>query len=143
MTAMEQAPATGELNHHALELQRKTKRQQDELVKVLGLENAADKYIECHICHRMWFSERCWQTAAEVRRGVKALKFKNDKDAALKDNIWMQFKGMGWADTHTTLSHNGKKKKIPELQEHLIKIIGMKKGRKVPDNPPSKVPQLK
>ena len=93
MTAMEhQALATRESNNHAMELQRETKRMQDQLVKKEGLEKAHGEYIECLVYHRMFNSDRLWNTAKEVRDGVKALQCKKEKEEALKVNILMRFK---------------------------------------------------
>ena len=82
MAAVDMAPQTRESNNAALELQRKAKRKRDELAKEEGLEKATDEYIECLIFHRMWLSDRCWKTVAEVRSGIKALRYKKDKEEA-------------------------------------------------------------
>ena len=39
------------------------------------------------IYHRMWDSEACWKTVAEVTAGLRGMKTKGGKVAALKDNI--------------------------------------------------------
>ena len=63
----------------------------------------------------MWNLDRCWKTAAEVRKGMKELKYKKDKEQALKDNIQIRFKRFGWEDVRTTWSKDEKKKSIPVL----------------------------
>ena len=68
---------------------------------------------------------------------------KKDKEALLKDNMQMRWKGMGWADCHVAWSKDGKKKTICDLQRALIKIIKDTKGRELCDKPPTKVPKRK
>ena len=74
------------------------------------MEKASHAYIECLIYHRMYHSDRCWKTAAHVKRGLKSLKLKKDKEAALHDNVNMRFKGLGFKEAHTTWSKMGKRK---------------------------------
>ena len=143
MTAMEKAPATREANSRAVERQRELKRQREELAKEETLAKATDEYVECLTYHRMLDSERCWKTEAEVKAGMKAMKFKTHKESALKDNIMMRFKGCGWPDCHVAWSKDSRKKSNAELQRELINIIKKTEGREIPRRPPSKVPQRK
>jgi len=143
MAAMEMAPATRERNNRAVEQQREIKRQREEAAKAEVLRKGQDEYIECLQYHQMWQTEQCWRTEAEVRAGVKALKFKTYKETALKNNILMRWKGQGWPDCHVAWSKDGKKKSIADLQRALIRIIKDTKGWKLRDKPPSKVPQRK
>jgi hypothetical protein len=143
MAAMEMAPATRERNNRAVEQQREIKRQREEAAKAEVLRKGQDEYIECLQYHQMWQTEQCWRMEAEVRAGVKALKFKTYKETALKNNILMRWKGQGWPDCHVAWSKDGKKKSIADLQRALIRIIKDTKGWKLRDKPPSKVPQRK
>ena len=99
ITAMQAAPATGETNSRAVERQRKIRRQREEALKEAILLKGQDEYIECLTFHYMWKAERCLDTEANVKAGVKALRYKKDKEALLKDNIQMRWKGVGWANT--------------------------------------------
>ena len=76
MAAMEQALAMQESINDALNRHREAKHRQDELVKKANLEKASHAYIECLIYHRMYHSDRCWNTVGEVKKGMKSLKFK-------------------------------------------------------------------
>ena len=58
---------------------------------------------------------------------MKALKYKKDQEATLKENIQIRFKG--WFK-------DGKKHSIPWLQARLIEIIQNTKNIRVPDKPP-------
>ena len=107
------------------------------LIKELGLETASVLYIECLIYHQLWLSDRCWKTPAQVRKGMKALKYKKDKESALKENIQICFKRFGWEVARTAWSKDRKKHSIPWLQARLIEIIQNTKNMRVPDKPPS------
>ena len=84
MCTMEMAPETRETNNYEMEHQREAKHKKEESIKELGLEKASVLYIECLIYHQLWLSDRCWKTPAQVRKGMKALKYKKDKESALK-----------------------------------------------------------
>ena len=120
---MEMTPATRDSNNHDLDLQRQAKRDTEKLIKKQGLEKASNEYIGCLIYHKLWNSDRCWKTPAEVQKGVKALIYKKDKEEVLKDNLQMRFKRFGWEEEHSTWSENGRKKPIPVLQAKLIEVI--------------------
>jgi hypothetical protein len=96
--------------------------------------------IERLIHWTMKNSDRYWKSAAEVKAGLRKLKYVKDKEAALKDNVNIRFSGFGWVDCHTTWLKNGKKKTIPELTDRLIEIIKMTRQREIPDKPPACVP---
>ncbi len=51
------------------------------------LENADDDYIDALIYLRMWSTDACWKTVSDVTEGLKYLKYKKDKIAAVKDYI--------------------------------------------------------
>lgn len=143
MCAMQFAPATRQSNSDALDAQRRAKRQKEEALKQLGLEKATEEHIECLIYHMMYGSERFWKTTDEVREGMKGLRYKKDKEQALKDNIQMRFRGLGWVDCHTTWSKDGKKKTLHTLQGRFIEILGLTDGWEVPEKPLTKVPRRK
>ena len=81
----------------------------------------------------MWDSDRLWKTAGEVKKEVRDLELKKEKELGLKDNIQMKYKGLGRVEAKTTWYKNGKKKTIAELQDHLIEIIKLTKQWHVPD----------
>ena len=66
-----------------------------------GLEDAEDEFIESLIYHKMWDSDACWKSTAEVTSGLRRIKTKCGKYAALKDNIRIRWKGLGWAECET------------------------------------------
>ena len=58
----------------------------------------------------MWNSDLSWKTDVKVKKEVRALKLNKEKESGLKENIQMQYKGLGGVETKTTWSNNGKKK---------------------------------
>ena len=84
--------------------------------------------------------DRAWKTVADVRKGVKYLKYNKDKMAVLRDNIQIRYLGMGRADAKKNWSDNRKQKTIPQLTDRLIEIIKMFKNVPVPDNPNTTMP---
>ena len=61
----------------------------------------------------MWYSDRQWKTSREVKKDVRALKLKKEKESGLKDNIQVHYKGLGQVETKTTQYKHEKKKSIP------------------------------
>ena len=143
MLAMKRAPAVRKTNSDKQERFELQKRSRDKVVMEEGWEAMTEKMIDCLIYRRMWDSDRAWKTAKAVRDGVKALKFKYEKVAALQDNIQMHYLGMSRDDAQTNWSKGNVPKTVPEYVERLIEIFKMYRGRKVPDELESTMPELK
>ena len=58
MCAVQEAPATRQLNIDAMYRQRNAKQERDNLVKQEGLWKATDEFIQCLIYRQMWDSDR-------------------------------------------------------------------------------------
>ena len=82
------------------------------------------------IYHRMWDSEACWKTVADVTAGLRDIKTKGEKVAALKDNIRIQWKGLGWMECETRWTVDGHELTIPELENRLKELIRMQQKKK-------------
>ena len=128
-----------------LERQRKFREEKDELVEMEELENAEDDYIDALIYLRMWSTDACWKTVSDVTEGLKRLKYKKDKIAALKDNIRIRWLGFGWEWCETKWSNNRVQLSIAQLASRLKEIIKLQNKNKleVLDAPDAKVPQRK
>ena len=87
MMCMEDSPATRKSNNDNLERSRSWWAQKEELVKLKGLEDAEDEFIESLIYHKMWNSDACWKIIREVSDGLRRIKTKSGKYASLKDNV--------------------------------------------------------
>ena len=95
MCSVQEAPDTVPSNTDAMDRHFNSKQERDDLMKRGGLENATDEFIQCLIYRQMWDSDRLWKTAGEVKKEVRDLELKKEKESGLKDNIQMQYKGMG------------------------------------------------
>ena len=67
MCVVQEAPAIRQLNTNAMDRQRNSKQDRDNLVKQEGLEKATDAFIQGIIYRHMWDSGRQWKTAGEVK----------------------------------------------------------------------------
>ena len=123
ITCMEDAPQTRIKNNNNLSRARKWKLQKEEAEKDKGNKDAEDEFIECMIYHRMWDSEACWKTVAEVTAGLRDINTKGEKVAALKDNIRIRWKGLGWIECETRWTVDGQKLIIPDLENRLKELI--------------------
>ena len=140
---MKCAPAVRKSNSDKQERFELQKRSRGKVLMEEGHEAMTDKMIDRLICRRMWDSDRAWKTAKAVRDGVKSLKFKYEKVAALQDNIQMHYLGMSRDDAQTNWSKNNVAKTIPQYVDRLIEILKIYKGKKVPDEPESTMPARK
>ena len=113
MCAVQESTATIQKNNNSMYRQSNARQQRDNLVKREVLEKATDEFIQFLIHIQMWDSRRLWNTAGEVKKEVRYLKLKRDKDSGLKYNIQIHYKGLGKVEAITTWSNNGKNKTIP------------------------------
>lgn len=132
-TAMKYKTATKKANNIGLERVYRVKQQKEEVMRLAGIKKASEEYIQCLIYHTMSKSDRCWKTAADVRKGLANIQYVKDQELALKDNIQMRYLGMGFNDCHTTWTKDRKKKGIDVLAKRLIEIIKLTRGRPTPD----------
>ena len=133
MCALQEATATRQSNIDAMDRHRNDKQERDNTTKREVLDKAIDEFIQCIICRYMWDSDRRQKTDNEVKKEVRALKLKREKESSLNDNIQMHYKGLGRLRAKTTWSKNGKKKTIPKCQDRLIEIIKLTKQWNIPD----------
>ena len=143
MTAMKFAPAIRKPNNNKQTRFKEKKRERDKLVMQEGNDKITNLMIDRLIYRRMYESDRAWKTVAVMRKGVKDLKYNNDKMACLRDNIQMHYLGMGRADAQTNWSESCKQKTTPQLTDRLIEIIKMFNNVLVPDEPNTTMPQIK
>ena len=91
----------------------------------------------------MWDSEACWKTVAEVTAGLRDIKTKGGKFTALKDNIRIRWKGLGWMECETRWSVDGHELILPKLENRSKELIRMQQKKKwvIPEKPEVLVPQ--
>ena len=143
MTAVKLAPAVRKTNNNNHTRFEEKNRERDESVMQEGNNKMTDLIINRLIYRRMYESDGAWKTVAAVRKGVEDLKYNKYKMAGLRDNIQMNYLGMGRADAQKNWSDNLKQKTTPQFTDRLIDIIKMFKNVPVTDDPNTTMPQRK
>ena len=123
MVCMEDSTAVRKRNDDLIERQRKFRQEKDDLVETKELDSAEDDYIDVLIYHRMGSTDTCWKTVGEVTEGLKRLKYKKDKIAALKYNVRICWIGYGWEECETKWSKDRMQLSIAQLASCLKEII--------------------
>jgi hypothetical protein len=142
MAAMENASATRESNNHALNRMREYRQQKEDALKEVNLEKATTEYIGNLIYHAMNKSDRYCSTKDEMNDMLNSLQYKKDKEALIKDNINIRWRGFGWSEWATTWSKDGRGKTIQQLKSHFFELSD-KENRDIPDKPAPGIPLRK
>lgn len=142
MAAMENASATRESNNHALNRMREYRQQKEDALKEVNLEKATTEYIGNLIYHAMNKSDRYCSTKNEMNDMLRSLQYKKDKEALIKDNINIRWRGFGWSEWATTWSKDGRGKTIQQLKSHFFELLD-KENRDIPDKPAPGIPLRK
>ena len=82
------------------------------------MADKGDEYITSLIFHAMWGTAACWTTVSQINKGLKGLKFKKDKQQALKDNIQMWWKGFGIKNAKLHGQKVGGRRVLQSLQKY-------------------------
>ena len=95
--AMKDAPATKLCNNEDLAFQAKARRAKEEMIKANNLEKATEEYIEGMYYRKMYDSAACLKGDVRVVHcELKKLTSDTARYDALKENITIQVKGLGW-----------------------------------------------
>jgi hypothetical protein len=141
LTAITDAPATQKQNNDDLERQAKARRIKEELIKEKNLEKATEEYIDALYYYQMNFLPACWKTDPKiVATELKKLTLETMRYSALKENITIRVKGLGWEWCHHAWSKDGKKYSVLELARHLRWITKEEKKYDIPTGPSINVP---
>ena len=94
---MKDAPATKLCNNEDLAFQAKARRAKEEMIKANNLEKATEEYIEGMYYCKMYDSAACLKGDVRVVDcELKKLTSDTARYDALKENITIQVKGLGW-----------------------------------------------
>ncbi len=105
--AMKDAPATRLRNNEDLALQAKARCVKEEMIKK-NMEKATEEYIEGMYYRKMYDSAACWKGNVRViDHQLKKLTSDTAQYDALKENIMMRVKGLGWDWCKHAWSKNG------------------------------------
>ena len=142
--AMKDAPVTKLRNNEDLALQAKARRAKEEMIKAKNMEKATEEYIEGMYYRKMYDSAACLKGSVRVvDRELKKLTSDTARYDALKENIMIRVKGLGWDWCKHAWSKNGQQYSIKELADHLRWIIKEERKRHIviPSEPPVNVPK--
>ena len=141
---MKDAPVTKLRNNEDLALQAKARRAKEEMIKAKNMEKATEEYIEGMYYRKMYDSAACLKGSVRVvDRELKKLTSDTARYDALKENIMIRVKGLGWDWCKHAWSKNGRQYSIKELADHLRWIIKEERKRHIviPSEPPVNVPK--
>ena len=83
-----------------------------------------EDYIDALYYHKMYHSNACWKgNQRVVSRELKKLTSQTSKYLAIKENINMRVKGLGWDLCKHAWSRGQHKYTVFELAKHLQMII--------------------
>ncbi len=93
-------------------------------------------YINALYYHKMYNSDACWKGSPRiVSCQLKNLSSEKAKHTAIKENIQMCVKGLGWEWCKHSWFKDGRKYTMYELAKHLQMIITKEKSFVVPNKP--------
>jgi len=108
------------------------------------MEKATEEYIEGMYYRKMYDSAACLKgNVRVVDCELKKLTSDTARYDALKENIMIRVKGLGWEWCKHAWSKNGRQYSIKELADHLKWIIKEERKRHIviPSEPPVNVPK--
>ncbi len=102
------SPSDHPNNNEDLALQAKARRAKEEMVKTKNMEKATEVYIEGMYYRKMYDSAACLKGDVRViDRELKKITSDTARYDALKENIMIQVKGLGWDWCKHAWSKNG------------------------------------
>jgi hypothetical protein len=137
LVALKDAPKTRKRHSDELESHARARRVREELIRERNDKKMTEDYIDALYYHKMYNSDACWRgSPGIVSRELKKLSSDRAKYTAVKENIRMRVKGLGWDWCEHAWSKNGRKYTVYELAKHLQMIIKKEKSLVVPNKPP-------
>ena len=132
------------VNTEALNAQRRAKREMEKLMEEKGLKKAQLKLVYAIYCYQMFNSDACVKGDPKlVTKAMRELPSDAARYRFLRNNIEARVIGFGgeFERFRITWSHQGKKRSVKELSDHLRKIIREEKKMDIPDKPPASLPE--
>eukprot|EP00956_Cyclotella_meneghiniana_P021742 scaffold40045_cov23-Cyclotella_meneghiniana.AAC.1 len=121
LVALEDAPNKTQVQHRAeLESHARARCIKEELIRQKNDKQVTEAYIDALYYHKMYNSAACWKGDSRViSHELKKLTSNTAKYIAIKENIHMHVKGMGWEQFKHTWSKGNRKCSFFELAKHL------------------------
>eukprot|EP00956_Cyclotella_meneghiniana_P023299 scaffold45195_cov78-Cyclotella_meneghiniana.AAC.1 len=124
LVALEDAPKTRVQHRAELESHARARRIKEEVIRQKNDKRMTEAYIDALYYHKMYNSAACWKGDSRVvSRELKKLTSDTAKYIAIKENIHMRVKGMGWEQFKHAWSKDNKKYSVFELAKHLTYIV--------------------
>ena len=107
----------------------------------MKLQSTEKDLINISYLHQKYFSPRCWKTLHQALDEFEQLTSKKEKIECVKEQILIRYLGLGWEEAHHPWSKNKHTYTASELLKHLCEVvIPLQDTKKVPDQPPIKLP---
>eukprot|EP00324_Dicrateria_rotunda_P009207 CAMPEP_0206182066 /NCGR_PEP_ID=MMETSP1474-20131121/69241_1 /ASSEMBLY_ACC=CAM_ASM_001110 /TAXON_ID=97495 /ORGANISM="Imantonia sp., Strain RCC918" /LENGTH=301 /DNA_ID=CAMNT_0053596567 /DNA_START=24 /DNA_END=929 /DNA_ORIENTATION=- len=132
---MEDKRAERKAERDALDRQRAVRWQKAKLAREHADRALTEIAIDALYYFDMFGSKACWKTPSAVTRELSKLKSEAARLEAVKEQIKMRSKGLGWAEFNHAWSKGGKAYSSAELATHLIEKIKASGKRTVPTKP--------
>jgi hypothetical protein len=137
LVALKDAPKTCKRHSDELESHTRACCIREELIRERNDKKMTEDYIDAFYYHKMYNSDACNKSSPRViNRELKKLTSEAAKYTAIKENIRMRDKGLGWDWCEHAWSKNGTKYTVFELAKHLQMIIKKEKSLVIPNKPP-------
>ena len=144
-TAVELSAEVRKSEQDALTRQREKRREKEATLRDNKLKNVQKSYINKLFYRDMYDSARRWKNKNQVDTELGKIGSETAKKDALKEQIRIYVKGLGWEEAHHAWSCGGVEYTSEELSNWLKDSIlkGLCKNMKVPKKPKFDVPTRK
>ena len=125
----------------ALKIQRAERQRREEIKMRKKLDNAKEEFIVNIYLLEQFTSLRCWRTVEDAEAEFTRIPNKTQKLKAVKEQILIRFRGLGWDKAHHPWSRAGHTYSCDELFKHLIDtVIPLEGVETIPDEAPVDMP---
>ena len=140
-TAREKAREMRRRFDAALKIQRAERQRREEVKMRKKLDNAKEDFIVNVYFLEQFTSRRCWRTVEDAKAEYKRIPNKTQKLKAVKEQILIRFRGLGWDKAHHPWSRAGHTFSCDDLFKHLIDtVIPLEGVETIPKEAPAEIP---
>ena len=105
------------------------------------LKATTEEYIDAIYFFKMYKAPRCWDTIEKAQYNYGKFKSESAKLDAVKEQIQIRFKGLGWENAHHAWSGGGVIYRADKLFKHLVEVVIPLAGElDEPSEPPLNIP---
>ena len=107
VTAKRQSETTRRAFNEALTAQVASREERQKALCDTKLNAAEEEFLDALYLFQQYHSPRCWKTEEEAFEIMGQLKFKKDRLSSVKEQILIQYIGLGWDEAHHRRSKKG------------------------------------